>query len=484
MCYKKTLSLCCLSLLFFSPCFAAPKMSADAQEELLKQVSHGFSKVAKKATPAVVYIETDVEKESKLSKQTQKGPFENPFDFFQDDFFNRFFGFPSESKPKKSETVRGSGFIFSNDGYIITNNHVVENAKKISVTMRGGKKVTATLVGSDPKTDLAVIKIEDKNLSHLTFGNSDDLEVGSWVIAVGNPFGLEASVTVGVVSAKGRNQLHITDFEDFIQTDAAINPGNSGGPLLNIDGDVIGINTAIVSGSGGYMGIGFAIPSNMASRIVDQLIKKGTVTRGFLGVTLQPVDDDLAGYYKLTKIEGALVTNVIKDSPADKAGLKQEDIIIAYNNSDVDSLSSFRNAVSLMAPGTKLSLRIIREGNTKDLVVTIGTSPENAPVATLPVGALQKLGLKVQNLSSDMALQLGYTEQSGVLVTEVSPDGSCHVAGIRSGDLIMAINRNKIANIEEFTKAIEKGYEEGRVLLMVRHLDSVRFVVIQLDEDR
>jgi serine protease Do len=302
--------------------------------------------------------------------------------------------------------------------------------------------------------------------------------VGDWAIAVGNPFGLQATVTVGVVSAKGRSQLHITDFEDFIQTDAAINPGNSGGPLLNVDGEVIGINTAIVSGSGGYMGIGFAIPSNMAASIIEQLIKTGAVTRGFLGVTLQPVDEDLSKFYHLPKVEGALITDIIKDSPADKGGLKQEDVILSYNNISVENnLSGFRNTVALMQPGSKLALKVMRDGKIRDIVVTISFNPDNeAKGSTLPS---DKLGMHIENLTPEKADQLGYELKAGVLIVDVHQGSEAYSAGVRPGDLIMAVNRNKVKNVEEFNKALHDAVNEGKILLMIRHKDTIRFLVLQ-----
>ncbi len=348
------------------------------------------------------------------------------------------------------------------------------------MTLQNGRKTTATIVGVDAKTDLAVIKIDEKNLPSLTFGNSDTLDVGDWVIAVGNPFGLQATVTVGVVSAKGRNELHITDFEDFIQTDAAINPGNSGGPLLNIDGEVIGINTAIVSGSGGYMGIGFAIPSNMVKRIMDQLIKNGSVTRGFLGVTMQPVDSDLASYYKLSKVQGALITDVVKGSPAEQAGLKQEDIILSYNNFPLENLSAFRNAVSLMSPGSKVTLKILRDGKEQTVTVTISTLQEQAPVAAVANSSAQKLGVKVQALTAETAQQFGYTNDKGVVITSVEPNTPAAEVGLRPGSLIIAVNRKKIASVEEFNTALTEALNDGRVLLMVRQGEAVRFVAITI----
>ena len=452
----------------------------DTNEIELKKISKGFSNVAKKAIPSVVYIESQVTGGKKKELLKKKTPSENPFDSFQEDFFNRFFGFPNpdELESKKQETVRGSGFYVTQDGYIMTNNHVVENATKIQVTLHNGKKVSGKVIGLDPKTDLAIIKVDEKTPLPLAFGDSDALEIGEWAIAVGNPFGLEASVTVGVVSAKGRNQLHITDFEDFIQTDAAINPGNSGGPLLDIEGNVIGINTAIVSGSGGYMGIGFAIPSNMAKRIMDQLIKSGSVTRGFLGVTLQPVDHDLAKFYKMEDLQGAMVTDVVKGSPAEIAGLKQEDIILSYNNLKIDNLSAFRNTVSLMSPGSKLALKVLREGKQVAVDVTITAVPEEV---SPPSSKVQKLGLKVQSLTQDIADQFGYSSEKGVVVSEVKAGTPAAMALIRPGSLIVAVNRKKVSNLEEFNKALAESEKEELVLLTIRQGETNRFIALHFD---
>lgn len=474
---KKILSLC-LSVFLVSSSLSALPPSTD-NEALLKQISKGFSNVAKSATPAVVYIESQGVTEQKQEKPiARKGPYENPFDYFNDDFLYRFFGFPSDQKqqPKTAETVRGSGFLVTKDGYIVTNYHVVEKATKVHVTLLNGKKLIATVIGTDPKTDLAVIKIEGNDYPFLHFGNSDQLEVGDWAIAVGNPFGLQATVTVGVVSAKGRNQLHIADFEDFIQTDAAINPGNSGGPLLNAEGEVIGVNTAIVSGSGGYMGIGFAIPSSMAHRIMDQLIKEGQVTRGFLGVTLQPIDNDLASFYHLNSVQGALVTDIIKGSPADIGGLKQEDVILSYNGMKVDSLSSFRNFVSLLAPDTKLKLKVFRDGKEVQLDFVVAKQPEEITGPNTPI---QKLGLQVQELTPDLAQKFGFLDNKGVVITHVEAGSPAAEATLKAGSLIMAVNRQKVTNLAEFNVAITEAANEGRVLLMVRQGDAIRFVALR-----
>lgn len=475
----KKFSLFCLSaLLLIAPLGAAPT----SNEALLKQISRGFAQVAKNASGAVVYIESQASsKEAPLAPRKKKNSpsNENPFDYFNEEFFNRFFGFPQrEDKPKPTETVRGSGFLVSADGYIMTNYHVVENTSKVNVTLHSGKKYVATIVGVDPKTDLAVIKISDKNLPFLKFGDSDALEVGDWAIAIGNPFGLQTSVTVGVVSAKGRNQLHINDFEDFIQTDAAINPGNSGGPLLDIQGEVIGINTAIVSGSGGYMGIGFAIPSNMAKGIMEQLIASGSVTRGFLGVTLQPIDEDLATFYKLDKTQGALIADVAKGSPADLAGLKQEDIILSYNQIPVENLSAFRNAIALTPPGTALTLKVHRDGKLLDIKVTITASPSSEGEATL---SMQKLGFSVQTLTPELAEHYSLSDDKGVLITQVKAGSLAAEAGLRAGMVIVAVNRKKIFTTEEFQLALQEAVKEQRLLLMLRQGEAYRFVAIPLN---
>lgn len=444
-----------------------------------EQTSKAFTAVAKKSTPAVVFIKV----QSNVPDQEESGypyGYQNPFDFNGDDFFNRFFGMPYRGGPQKPapQLSQGSGFIVSSDGYIMTNAHVVKGADKIIAVLNDGREIDATVIGSDPQTDIAVIKIEGKDFPCIQLGNSEEIDVGEWVVAIGSPFQLEASVTVGVVSATGRQNLRITDFEDFIQTDAAINPGNSGGPLLNLKSEVIGINTAIVSRTGGYMGIGFAIPSNMAKNIMNQIIDKGSVTRGFLGVSLQPVDKDIADAFNLPKPEGALISEVIKESPADKAGLKPGDIILEFNKTPVKSLQSFKNEVSLISPGTTVNLKINRKNQILSIPVTLGTASDNTASGG---NLIQKLGMEIDNLTPDLAKQLGLTSKDeGVVITKIKPGSVAATAGLRPGFLIQAANHKKVTNVSEFNEAIGQ-LENKRILLLVRQGNMTRFYSIKVE---
>ncbi len=454
-----------------NPCECSPTMFSKA-----------FTKVAKEAMPAVVFIRVE-----SAAPQAPVGSYGNPFGGgnpfpqFGDDFFNRFFGFPPQAQPPKPapQVGQGSGFFVNSDGYIMTNSHVVKGADKITVGFTDGRELDATLVGTDPDTDIAIIKVEGKDFPYLDFGDSEQIEVAEWVIAIGSPFQLEASVTVGVVSAKGRQNLKINNFEDFIQTDAAINPGNSGGPLLNLSGDVIGINTAIFTRNGGYMGIGFAIPSNMAKHIMKQIIDTGSVTRGFLGITLQPIDKDLADAFKLSKPEGVLISEILKDSPADKAGLKQGDIIIEYNKIPVKSLSSFRNDISMILPGTKVDFKVNRKGKILTIPVVIGSASDTNAAAS---GVASKLGIEVDKLTADTAQQLGYPiTEEGVVITKVKPGSPAAMVGIRPGFLVLAINHKKVTTVEEFNEALKSAADEKQVLLLVRQGNMTRFYPFKLE---
>lgn len=437
-----------------------------------QQISKIFTEVAKKATPAVVYIQAEGIGDEPSPEQGQSQG-QNPF---EDEFFNRFFGSPYR-KNQQPSLSQGSGFIVSKDGYILTNAHVVKGANKLKIVLHDGREFPAEIVGVDSGTDVAVVKMEGTNFDYIPLGNSEEMDICEWVIAIGSPFQLQATVTVGVVSAKGRQNLRITDFEDFIQTDAAINPGNSGGPLINLKGEVIGINTAIVSKSGGYAGIGFAVPSNMAKHVMDQIINNGTVTRGFLGVSLQPIDQDMADAFGLDRPDGALVADVVKGSPADKAGLKQGDIILEYNGIPVKTIGSLRNSISMMQPGTKVKLKVNRSGKLLNLTVKLGSHASTVGSS----GYVQKLGMEVEALTPEMSQKLGYSQaEEGVVITKIKPGSAAAAAGMRPGFLILAINHKKVTSIEEFNDALEET-KNNRILILAKQGNATRFYSLKVE---
>ena len=338
--------------------------------DILTQLSDAQSEVAAVATPSVVNIST-----TRVIKSRE----EAPFDLFDDPFFRRFFGdqFPHPNVPKEhKEQSLGSGVIVSDDGYIVTNNHVIEKAQEIKVLLSNKKDYTAKLIGADPKTDIAVIKIDAKGLPALPWGDSNKLKVGEIVFAIGNPFGLNQTVTMGMISAVGRANVGIADYEDFIQTDAAINPGNSGGALINARGELIGINTAILSRTGGYQGIGFAVPSSMARQVMDSLVKYKKVVRGWLGVSIQEVTSDLAEEFGVKDLKGALVSGVMKGSPAEKAGIKQGDVILQYNGKTVEDTGHLRNMVSQTPVGSTVKVNILRQKKELEMEVVIAELPK------------------------------------------------------------------------------------------------------------
>ncbi len=454
-----------------------------AQEQdiaLLDKTAKAFAAVVKDAMPAVVFVEV----EKIVERRGVASPFQDPFGFFNDPFFERFFGphmQPRRRAPRKyKEMGQGSGFIISKDGYILTNNHVVGDADVIKVKLADGRVFKAKVVGTDPQSDVAVIKIKGKNLPTLPLGDSDKLDVGEWVIAIGNPFGLTQTVTVGVVSAKGRSRMGLTDYEDFIQTDAAINPGNSGGPLINIHGEAVGINTAIFSRSGGYMGIGFAIPINMAKAIEAQLIEKGKVVRGWLGVVIQDIDEELARSFGLKDTQGALVSEVAQGSPADKAGIRQGDVIRKVNGQKVETVDELRNKIALTPPGTRVTIEVLRDGKPKRLEVVIGEQPTGMALGLRQHTLLQKLGLVVQDLTRDLADQFGYQEGQGVLVAEVVPGSPAADVGIRPGQLIEEVNKQRVHNMDEFRQALAVTQKTKRVLFRIRDGKFSRYVAIAL----
>lgn len=435
-----------------------------------KEVAGDFSDVAAEAIPAVVSIKVKI-------PQKTFGPWGNDQDF---DLFQQFF------RQRNAAPVigQGSGFIISSDGYLLSNTHVVQGASEITVTTNDGREFPAKVIGTDPSTDVAVLKIESNNLPYLKLGNSDDLRVGQWVIAIGNPLGLQATLTVGVVSAKGRNNLDLTSVEDFIQTDASINHGNSGGPLLNIDGQVIGMNTAIFTAmaNGGSMGIGMAIPSNIAKLIMDEIIHDGHVSRGYLGVTLQPVDSNLAKAFGLDRVEGALVADVQQNSPADKIGLKAGDIIMKFNQKPVSSGAALRTAISLLKPGTKATLTVLREGKTEDYTVELGNFPQAKPVAAATPTPPQTntYGFSVDALTPEIARQLGNQSLEGVVITHVDPNSLGALAGLKQGAIIVAINKKPITSVEQFNQELKNTPQDKPVLFLIRQGEFTKFVSIKI----
>lgn len=423
----------------------------------------------KGVSPAVVNISTT--QVVRFNRPRMRSPFgqQDPFD----DFWNNFFGnMPREQKRKSL----GSGFIVSADGYILTNNHVVEKADEISVTLLDKEEFKAEVVGTDPKTDIALIKIKaDKNLLFVNLGDSERLEIGEWVLAIGNPFGLGHTVTTGIVSAKGRI-IGSGPYDDFIQTDASINPGNSGGPLFNLKGEVVGINTAIIQGG---QGIGFATPIHLAKSVLGQLKEKGKVTRGWLGVYIQRLTPDMAESLSVPGKKGALVADVTKDGPAEKAGIKSGDVIVKFDGKDVNDEHELPQVVATVKPGRKVEVKVIREGKEKTISVTIGEM-EAAPVKRAGSPDLTKgLGLTVQELTPEIAKHLDIENRKGVIVTSVDPGSPSDGAGFQEGDVIRQINRQAIANASEFQKMLNKVKDEKTVLFLVERGDARIFLAVK-----
>jgi serine protease Do len=436
----------------------------------LESLGQAFRDVSKKISPAVVYISTVYTMES-LPEQYQE--------LLENDFFRRFFGIPRQREHQRRGL--GSGFIINEKGYILTNNHVVEKADEITVTLPDKREFEAQVIGTDPMSDVAVIKIEGKNLPTAELGDSSTAQVGDWVIAVGTPYGLSQTVTAGIISAAGRANIGIVDYEDFFQTDAAINPGNSGGPLVDIYGTVIGMNTAIFSKSGGYQGIGFAIPINMAKGIMDSLIDHGRVVRGWLGVSIQPVTKDIADSFGLKKAEGALVADVTSESPAEKAGVLRGDIIVSLDEKPVENPTVLKNRVAQKEVDSTVPLTVIRKGEKKTLQVKIGElapeeqtgksrpdSPESAP-----------LGIQVQELTPDIAAQLGYKQEKGVVVSGVKPGSPAAAANLRRGDLIQEINQTPVVSVKEYKSAVSQG---EKFLFLVRRGENTFFTMIKPEQ--
>ncbi len=449
---------------------AVPKVSSQAVESLTK-IGHAMAEVSAAVKPAIVNIST-----TRTVKISGSGA-----DPFEDPFFKRFFGdkFGRQRQPKEQKSAAlGSGVIVSSDGYIITNYHVVKDADEIKVLLSDKREFSGKVIGSDPKTEISVVKIEAKGLPTLNWGDSDALEVGEIVLAVGNPFGLNQTVTMGIVSAVGRANVGIADYEDFIQTDAAINPGNSGGALVNVRGEVVGINTAIFSTSGGYQGIGFAIPSNMVKSIKDSLVKKGRVVRGWLGVSIQSITPELAKQFNLKGEKGVLVSDVNESSPAEKAGLKRGDIILEYDGKNTDEPSQFRNMVANTVPGEEHSLKVLRNDEVLILKVTIGELPSDLQQAQSSAyeGALR--GISVQDITPEIAKKLNIPGRvKGVIVSDVEEDSPA--AGVlMQGDIIQEINRKRVGSVKEYQEVAAGIKKDENILLLVYRGGSSLFITL------
>lgn len=451
---------------------------------LLRRSGQVFTSVAREAIPAVVFIrvEKTVEAQTRMAPQRY---YNDPFDFFGDELLRRFFQTDPRYAPQPrrfKQVGQGSGFLVSKDGYILTNNHVVGDADKIIVKTSDGKEYQAKRIGSDPKTEVAVIKIDGNDFPHLEPGDSADLQIGEWVMAVGNPFGLSETVTVGVVSAKGRSNIGIADYEDFIQTDAAINPGNSGGPLLNIEGKVVGINTAIYSRTGGSLGIGFAIPIDMAIRIMEQLKSSGKVVRGYLGVYIQEVTGDLADSFGMKEAGGILVSDVVADTPADDAGLEPGDIILEIDGRQPGSVGEFRNFISSIPPGTTVEFTVFRQGKTLEIKARTDELTEDEMAdAGSEEDVLDRLGISIADPTADQAARLGHPADSGVVITQIERGSVAANAGLRPGLLINGINRKAVRSVKEAKEALAASAESGTVLLRVKDGRYSRFVVLGLE---
>ena len=451
---------------------------------LIDNLSEAFEQAANIIKPSVVTINS-IKKAHKVANpyggRGGKRPRQNsPLDeFFGDEFFNKFFEFQvPENDP--GQQGMGSGVIVSADGYILTNNHVVEGADEISVVLYNDKKFEAELVGNDPKSDLAVVKIKSADLVPARLGDSDKLKVGKWVVAVGNPFNLDQTITAGIVSAKGRSNVGITDYEDFIQTDAAINPGNSGGPLVNLYGEVIGINTAIFSRSGGYMGIGFAIPINMAREIMNSLIKDGQVVRGFIGVMIQKLDEDLAKSFKYEGTSGALVSEVSADSPAAKAGIKDGDILVEFNGQPINDPSQLRNVVGKTRPEEDVECKIFRDGKYKTLTVRVGKlESEEALKAVDQEKASTEFGLDVAEVTAEIAERYKLKKGEGVIVKFVEPGSAAQLNGIKPGDVIVSINGEKTNSTAEFSQVMKSANFKEGVRLAIRRSNGQFFLFLK-----
>ncbi len=442
----------------------------------LKDLNNSIVDIAEKTNPAVVTITTE---------KTQEVQVMDPFAMFRNPFGQQR---PGPQTREYTQRGLGSGVIVSEEGYVLTNNHVIANTDEIKVRLYNGDEVSATLVGTDPMTDVAVIKIEADNLPTVKIGNSDDLKVGSFVLAIGSPLSenLAHTVSFGIVSARGRSLNDLTIYGDYIQTDAAINPGNSGGAMIDMNGELVGINSAIASRSGGNDGIGFAIPVNLAKRIMDDIIENGTVSRGYLGIqTAGEVDQTMANAMGLDVSRGIIVGEVLEGEPADKAGLKEEDIIVSVNGDEIRNWDAFRTKIASMKPGDEVDLGVIRNGQELSIVVTLGKRNEEevASVTVKDEELTEKLGFTVAKLDSDVKRQLEITEEvEGVVVNRIKESSNAFERGLQKGDVITSVKRKKVQTPEEFYDEVQKSIKNGdkAILLTVERKNLKQFIAFEI----
>jgi serine protease Do len=481
-------------LLFAGAAFGEQnKVSVKMDEQALPRSEHvdtaSFSPVVKRVAPSVVKV--------LVTERAKNVPAPDLPGFFDDPTFRQFFGDPFEGRGQRRGSFRqpqqeglGSGVIVSTDGYVLTNNHVVNGADVIKITLADGRELAAKVVGTDPKSDLAVIKVEAKDLPAITFTDSDKVEVGDRVLAIGNPFGIGQTVTSGMVSGLGRATLGL-DYEDFIQTDAAINPGNSGGALVDVQGRLVGINTAILSRSGGFQGIGFAIPSNLARSVMEQLVSNGKVVRGYLGVSMQELTPELVDSFKLATRTGALVSDVVPGSPAAKAGVKSGDVLTKFNGKSINDARHLKLTVANVQPGTEVAVEVLREGKPVDLKIKVGenndkTSKNKIGDKSSPGGGGDEgtlNGVGVGDLDPRMRREFDIPAKvQGAIVTEVDPGSAAASAGLQPGDVIQEINHHPVRSADEAVKLTEKT-ESKKTLLKVWNQQGVRYLVVDESGD-
>jgi serine protease Do len=472
---RRTLVIPLLLAVLFAIAVHPPARAADDTQSL-----PSFHNIADKVSPSVVNIRATQVREVQVPQSGfsfGNSPFEQ---FFPEQFFKRSAPPQTEETYKQFRPGEGSGIIISADGYILTNNHVVANADALDVTLIDGRAFKAETIGTDPLTELALIKVDATGLRPAKLGDSDDAQVGDWVLAIGNPFGLENTVTQGIISAKDRSNFRIAKFSDFIQTTAFINPGNSGGPLVNLDGEVIGINTWIFTGGGaGFIGIGFAVPTNMAKYVIDSLIENGNVTRGWLGVVIQELTPDLAKSFGLKDTKGVLLDDVVPDGPADEGGLTAGDVIVAYRGDPLERPSDLQLQIAETKPGTKANIRVIRDGKTINVGVKIAERELEGKPAVEKEAKTLELGFEVETLTPEAAGQLGYPGLKGVLVTQVMPGSPAYFAGLAANDVILSVDTLKVTEKSQFDAALSKTHPIGGVRLRVRRGEFSTFIFLR-----